>query len=348
MFQDLKYQLNIAKKLLVDKYPRLRRVLSINYGLLPEIPSDKDYIMGASDDKINWAVLKPDSNWLPEAEKMFDEEQRGRLVETMGCTGFALNNVEEMIELNKWGKAINRSDRFLNKISGTTKSGNSMNYVLEARRKYGFVEEKDWSWDKNNFDWDDYYRPLSPDIKEKALINAKKYTFGYDSVWSTSKQMLNEALKYSPLYVGLYAWYRRGMLYYSVGSPNHASVIINRNTFMDYDSYDPFIKHLNEDFSVFYVKRIYLEKADVDFNMTKIKELMAEGYKYGVRPDNNGEFYKITENGLEYIKDLRVIADDIAKYMKETPTNINDMLKFLTQEKKIKWLSEKEYLSYLN
>jgi len=257
------------------------------------------------------------------------------------------NNVEELIEITKGYERINRSDRFLNKISGTTKRGNSLSNVLECRRQYGFVREEDWTWDRDKFRWYDYYAPLPPEVKDKALINNKIYDFGYDGVWAT-KSMLHEALKYSPLYVALYAWYERGGLYYSVGRANHASVIINRDTFIDYDSYEPHIKYLSEGFKVYYVKRIHLEKREKMFNEENIQNLIKEGRKYVIRPNSNGEFYKIYKDRLEFIPDIKVIADQVAKDLKQSPKDVNTMLKFLTDTtKELKWISEKEYNNLL-
>ena len=337
--------LNAIKKLLVDEYPVLSKYIKVNYGLLPDEEDSRDYIMGASS-PLNWKVLKPDSNWLPEAEQMIDEVQKGRRLETMGCTGYALNNIEEMIEINRGYERINRSDRFLNRMSGTGKNGNSMKRVLETRRTNGFVEESDWGWDRDDFTWNEYYSNIPQNIKDKALINNKKYIFGYDSVWAT-RSMIVEALKYSPLYVGLYAWYKRGMLYYSTGNPNHASTIISRDQFICYDSYNPYIKHLSEDFKVYYVKRIYLQKADEEYNAAEIAKLKKAGYRYIMRPNSNGEFYRVTDTGLEHIDDIKIIADEIAKEMKKSPADINVMLKFLTQENQVKWIDEKTYLSLL-
>jgi len=295
---NLSYHFNLIKLLLVREYPKLRNVLKVNYGLLPEVKDERDYIMGV-DSKINWKILNPDSNWLPEAKQMIDEVQKGRYLETFGCTGYALKNIKEMLRINKWGQVINESDRFLNKISGTGRNGNTFSRVLKAEKNYGWVKESEYSWDRTKFNWNEYYKTIPQEIRDRALINSKKELFGYDSVWAT-KSMIIEALKYSPLYVGLYAWYRKGMFYYSVANPNHASVIINRNQFMCYDSYDPYIKNLDEGFKIYYVKRIYLERADQVFDENKIKTLRTRGFKYLMRTDKfnggKGEVYILTDD----------------------------------------------------
>jgi len=323
---ELNYHINLIKRLLVREYPILQKVLKVNYGLVPEELSDKDYIMGASDDKINWQKLKRADNpdWLEEAEQMIHEVQKNRFFDSMGCTGYALNNIEEMLEIKKGYERINRSDRFLNKMSGTTRRGNSMSNVLETRRNKGFVAEEDWPWDRQKFNWNDYYAAIPPSVTQKALHNNKKYTFGYDGVWAT-RSMLNEALKYSPLYVALYAWYRKGMLYYSVANPNHASVIISRNQFINYDSYNPHIKYLSDDFKVYYCKRIYLAEKQEEYNKEFIDYLLNRGFKYIQRTDKfnggAGQGYELKrynfrgldeqekkEKGIRALADLNVMT----------------------------------------
>ena len=290
--------LNYIKKLLIDEYPFLSRYLTVNYGLIPEELKEEDYVMGANN-KINWKVLKPDSNWQPEAERMINEVQRSNKLETMNCTRFALNNVKEMLHINKWNEVFNYSDRFPGNLQGTTRNGNTLSRQLEIDRKLGCVKESDWAWNRAKFDWNEYYATPPQETLDKGLRWLKKYTLGYDSVWAT-KSMIIEALKYSPLYCGLYAWYRKGMLYYSVASPNHACTIINRNSFMAYDSYNPHIKNLDEGFKIYYVKRIYLEKRDVEYNEVEIKKLKARGFKYIMRTEKieggAGQIYKLTDD----------------------------------------------------
>jgi len=248
-----------------------------------------------------------------------------------------------MIHIAKWNEVVNYSDRFPGYLQGTSQNGNSMNNQLECDRKYGCVKEEEWPF-KEDFNWNIYYQKPPQEILDMGQRWLKDYTFGYDGVWVT-KTMIIEALKYSPLYVAVYAWYKKGMLYFSVNKPNHASTIISRDKYICYDSYDPFIKHLDEDFKIYYVKRIYLEKKSDEWELAELRELINDGREYLIRPENKGMAYKITENGLEYIPDIKDLSEDIAKYMKESPKNVNEMLRFLTSIKKIKWSSEDFYYS---
>ena len=293
------YFLNLIKKYLTDKFPILHNVMTPNHGILPEVEDEEDHVMGATLFH-NWKVLKPDSDWTEEASKMINEEQKGRRFDTMGCTNYALMNILEMFAINKWGETWNLSDRYGNKLSGTSRRGNTMKRVLECLRKNGVVNEEDWSWDRDKFDWNEYYAPIPQDIQAKGKLWLKKYKFGYDRVWVT-KATLIEALKYSPLYVGGYAWYKRGMLYYSMGNPNHVFVLINRTQTIAYDSYNPYIKHLDENFKFFYVRRIYLERTDATYNQEQIDVLMKRGLRWIMDVEGNGRIFELTKKGLTYI-----------------------------------------------
>lgn len=294
------YHFNLLKKYLTDKFPFLHRIIRPNYGIILEEENDLDHVMGATK-YYNWKVLKPDSDWSAEASKMINEEQKGRLFDTMGCTGYGLLNVLEMLAFNKWGEIWNLSDRFITKLAGNTRRGNTMKKVLETVRKQGAVNEADWSWDRNKFNWNEYYKNVPQDVQNKGKLWLKKYLFGYDRVWVT-KATLIEALKYSPLYVGGYAWYKKGMLYYSMSNPNHVFVLINSKQMICYDSYSPYVKNLSQDYKLFYVRRIYLEKKDVEYDQKDIDKLIARGFIYIQRTDKvnggRGQVYQLSNKGL--------------------------------------------------
>jgi len=325
--------MNFFKKRIIEKYPWLARFLRIRYGLILDEKSDKDYVMGAND--INWKVLKPDGDWTSEAEAIVKEKQHGRF-DTMGCVGYSLMNVIEMLALNKWDKKWNLSDRYINRMSNTTRNGNSMRTVLDTVRKYGVVNEKDWGWDRATFNWNTYYKTVDKQIINKGEAWIKEHLFGYDSVWVTP-QALKEALKYSPLYVAGYAWYRKGMLYYSVGSPNHCFTVVKYNQAIAYDSYEPYIKHLDDSYKLYYVKRIYLEKKTPDYDKKEIKKLLDRGFKYIMRTDKvaggKGEVYKL-ENGK-----LVELGDQDKKDL---------MILTLANKDDLTGISEKDYFNLLD
>jgi len=204
---DFNYNLNLIKLRLTQEYPQLNKYIKVNYGLLEQEEDSRDYIMGTSNDPLPWKIVKNEEHptWLPEAKKMINEMQRSGRLETMNCTKFALNNVLELIHLGKWGEVVNYSDRFPGSFQGTTRTGNTLNRQLSNIRKYGCVPEKIFPWNKDKFSWNDYYSKPSQTVFERGKQWLKDFMFGYSGVW-VNRTMMNEALRYSPLYVGLYAW----------------------------------------------------------------------------------------------------------------------------------------------
>ena len=83
-------------------------------------------------------------------------------------------------------------------------------------------------------------------------------------------------------------------------------------------------------------------------NKERLLKLIRDDKKYLCRPDANGEWYKINKDGLEYIPTISEIADDLAKYLKESPDKINEMIEFMTKKKLIKWATEDYYNSIEN
>ena len=315
---------------LIQKFPFLSKLFTITDGLIIEPEDERDFIFGAN--TVDKVVLREDGQWLnflPE-----DELQRGRRVETMGCTGYALLNVLEMVAKLKWGKQWNKSDRFTNKMSGTGRNGNSLSRVLESVRKYhGVVKEVNWPWSRDNFTWNDYYSGIPLDIQDIGTEWLENYGISYERV-TYNKQLLMESLKYSPLYVAGYAWYQRKGLYQSYSTANHAFTIVGYvegSHWLAYDSYSPHIKKLAWDFYIPWAYVVTLKK-ESDFNVAEIQKLLDKGIKYIMRALASGQLYELTPEGLKYI----------------TPEEARDLgIKMLAVDKKLIGIPE-DYYNKLN
>lgn len=125
---------------------------------------------------------------------------------------FTATQLAEMEELNYFDEnaLFNFSDRFLAKMSGTTRSGNSQNAVAECARKNGLIGEKDWGEAHNNMTWDEYYAEIPQAIKDKAKKIFDYILLGYE--WSVVDQnpvanyaainkVLKEQVKHAPIQV---------------------------------------------------------------------------------------------------------------------------------------------------
>ena len=286
---------------LVQKYPWLSKIFTITDGYIPDEEDDRDYMFGA--ENLMKKVIKEDGQWtdvLPE-----DEIQKGRYVETMGCTGFAMLNVLEMLAKAKYGETWNKSDRYTNEMTGTTRKGNGLRNVMNITKdKAGVVNEEAWTWDKNTFTWSQYYSDIPQRIKDLGSAFLKEYQIGYERV-TTNKQLMMQALKYSPLYVAGYAWYNQGGLYRSYGKANHAFTIVGYvegSHWLAYDSYSPYLKKLAWDFQFATAYVIVLAKKDEEYAQEKLNALLKRGFRYIMRADTanggHGEVYRITEDGL--------------------------------------------------
>jgi len=218
-------------------------------GLILEPYKPRDYIFGGVTG-ITGEVLQENGDWtsyLP-----LKEYQSG-LTETMGCVSFSCNNVLETIYKKKFKEETNYSDRFLAKLSGTTKNGNTFTQVADTVRKQGLVLEDKWSWNRETFNWDEFYLSIPTELLQEANEWRIQYEVKYEWVIPTIDN-LKEALRYSPLQIGVYAWgEKKDDIYLRTDKQqNHAVVLFgyeDENYWKIYDTYDEVIKYLAWDFS---------------------------------------------------------------------------------------------------
>jgi hypothetical protein len=268
-----------------------------------------DYFVGVVDK----TVLQSDGQWddcLP-----IDEVQHGRRIETMACTCFALHNVIEILAKKLWDAEWNKSDRFLSKMAGTTKRGNTLSNVLDHLRKHsGTVNETTWSWDKDKFSWWDYYANIPKNIQElgKAFLN--DYEVKYEAIYSNVNSLKN-SLHFAPIYCAGYAWYKAGSVYKSIGRANHAFCIYGYEDgqyWKAFDSYEPYKKKLAWDFYIAYPKLVTIKKKNVEYNPLEIQKLLERGLEYIMRVFAGGEVFKLEPDKLVKV-DPQEIMDEAIK-----------------------------------
>jgi len=319
---------NKIKFNLILKYQWLAHFLSGNDGYIEEPIKDTDYIMGAS--PLIKKVLQEDSNWTPFIPP--HEKQRGR-TETMACVSFGLLNTLEILAKRKWGEDWNKSDRYTAKISNTSRNGNLMSRVIDNTRKvYGTVDQTDWENNIDEFTWTEFYAQIPQAVTDKGKMWLKDYEIGYEGVYA-QKQALIEALKFSPLWLAVSAWYERDGVYIRTGNPNHVCVGIlpKPEGMVVLDQYEPFIKTVAWD-NIFYPKIVTISKKKQVFNQEAIQKLIARGLEYIIRPESHGELYRLSEDGLAF---------------KEGQALTNDIIREKQAEGKIVGVSEKTFYSLL-
>lgn len=171
---------------------------------------------------------KKGESWEKEAMEIAPETQFGARVETMGCTGYNTNNILEMLFKKQFGIDFNLSDRFVNKMSGTTRNGNTVDAPIDCIRKNGFLFENEWSWNRDTFEWEDYYLSIPTSKVSLAKTRLNDWDFAHEYVPVNNKEAIINALKTSPLGATVYAWQKNDKgLYVDGGNrANHWTVAI--------------------------------------------------------------------------------------------------------------------------
>ena len=295
------YYLNKILFQLTQRYPIIAKIWHSHDGLIEEEIQDEDYVMG--DQRLGAKqILKDDGQYdlfLPE-----EEIQRGKRMESMNCTRFALLNDIETIAKTQYGKIWNRSDRF-NSV-GVRRGGATMSSALSSVRKfYGTVDEKMWPVNWDTFTWEEYYKQIPVNIRAMGQAWIKEYEVGFERV-PRNINLMKQALKYSPLYVSGFAWsFSRG-LYRSYARPNHCFVIYGYEEgkcWKAFDSYSPYKKQLDWNFYFGTAYIITLKKKSLEYNQREINKLIARGFKFIQRTDiaggGKGQVYRLTDSGLQ-------------------------------------------------
>lgn len=252
-----------------------------NTGLLIQDPKETDYIAGAS-----WVtpLNHPTGDWFNSLPS--DERQSGVYFDSMACVSFSAINVIEtqlnwMVSTNQIPAAtlksmqdlgyfkdgvVNFSDRFVAKVSGTTRNGNYLNAVWEAIRKNGLIPESDWSFNTAQrtpvFDWDDYYSPIPQALLDKGKKFLELFDVKYE--WlvaggqATPKQF-KEWLKGGPIQIASSTCpgWNDGTVAACDRAVNHATMAYSAagDGVSIFDQYAPFTKLLAPDYKIPYAMR---------------------------------------------------------------------------------------------
>jgi hypothetical protein len=188
-----------------------------------------DWIAGATS-KIPYEVRNPSGDWTPYLVR--GEKQWFKNMDSMGCVSFAVNNVTEIQYKQQTGIELNKSDRFLAKLSGTTHKGNWVYIVLDTARYDGVVDEEEWPTPPEPFSWDDYYTAIPKFVYDRAAKQSKdKYDLHYEKITDHSAESINYHLKHAPLLITI---------------PGHevTGVVLSADNkeLTYFDSYEPWIK----------------------------------------------------------------------------------------------------------
>lgn len=234
-------------------------------GLIIE-ESDKDFVFGSG--ALTGKVIRPDGDWS--AYIPLNEDQRKSDIESSSCATFGtINCIEILMEEMGLGKDFDYSERFIALLSGTTKQGNSPTKVAETIRKYGLIPQAMMPFDDSIKTWEDFMSWKGAD-KEKCLAAGKqwlkRYDFGYDLVWKgdispeDKAKLMDEARKYSPLGVSVFAWLSDNGVYYKLSGADDNHWIANPLKNIGLDTYEPYLKNLKENYDHMIALRYVIKK----------------------------------------------------------------------------------------
>jgi len=204
----------------------------LEFGLLTRPQKLNDWQVGGFS-PLDFKFANPDGNWtnyLP-----VDEIQNRWGFDRMACATFSDLNPIEILYKFQTGHEKNFSDRFIAKLSGTTRKGNYLDTVFDTVRKNGLIEEYLYPDDANS--WDEYYKELKPEF----LVEAKKFLDEWELyrewVRTDRKDDIFIALKSAPLQVTVRYAEGNGLLM-PVGDWNHAVTLYNAEKWHHWEIFD--------------------------------------------------------------------------------------------------------------
>ena len=223
-------------------------------------------------------ILKPDRNWRPEAEIVNFEAQR-RKIETMFCTVFnSIKAIVQMMQL-KYGFYEDYDEIPTANDAGVSPyKGGSPHYVCESIRNTGLFPAGTYSFTDKITSKAQLIITITKEMFAKAATWKKNWDFGHQWIWpglmGTMQDSMWNALQYSPLGAGIYAWYydkdKKMYTKPSWAKDNHWTVIVGGEYgkhWVIYDSYIDFsgtpFKTVPWDYPFAFVKEFSLNKIDL-------------------------------------------------------------------------------------
>ena len=214
----------------------------IKYGFIDRV-RESDWRLGVNSNAVK-KIINKKGDYTDVIPKW--ESQIGLYGDTMACVTFsALDCIETAFkqQLSDYGLLddfkdnlgdINFSDRYIAKLSGTTRSGNYFTEVGRAIRKYGLIKESEWNfpWKQRTpvFAWDDYYEEIHQDLIDRGKDFLNYFDINYELI-PINQIDIKEQLKYGPLQISYSTKspsengvYQNNIAYHA---PNHAVMLYN-------------------------------------------------------------------------------------------------------------------------
>lgn len=240
----------------------------INHGVLEnQAPRPDDY-HASGFSFVSYQERNPSgdwTSWLPVKEIQYGKE------DSQSCVSFSACNSLEIQHKFITGTEANFSDRWIAKMSGTTRQGNSLGVVADTIRHYGMVKEESYPTPPS-YTFDEYHAPITSGLlkvlQEEGQEFLSKWNIQFEYVAATKDEMMKH-IKQSPLQIII---------------PGHAVVefLCEEDISNYFDTYNPFQKQTPYTNILYALKYILtpkiMTKKFIVKDGAKIGVLIAEGY----------------------------------------------------------------------
>ena len=230
-----------------------------NYGFDPDklVIEEEEYKLGA----LPFEVIAPDGQWEPPVY-----EPQAEKYETFGCTVWGTLNAIEMYFKKVFGFEPNYNEVFTYILAGITLDGASPQKACEAIRKNGVVDNALIPFPATYEEFSDP-KQITPTLKAKGIEWLSDYDFKHEWIMSPTQDDIKEMLKYSPIGVGVTAWFKdENGLYVSRGLKNThwccAFGTTEEGNIKIFDSYDSSVKVLHPSHQISVGKRYVIKKIE--------------------------------------------------------------------------------------
>ena len=292
-------------------------------GSIPEAPPKKVRMFGGVVDPKRTRIieiLKERGGFKPFLSIFNNEQQRQKGLETMRCTiQGELAKISAVFNLCieyklfdesniKWLKdtgyivngKFNSSERYIAKLSFTSKNGNLDSRVLATIHQNGLVPESMCKWEDWMKTWNQYYCPIDKELIYNIGYEFKKrFEFYYKLVYVPEFKDALETTSPIGTYVDGYYKIVNGVVQRSNRMSNHKICLygiddLNRVQ----DSYVPFEKKFVKDYPFFAGSNFYTgKKYSYGYKITFLENIIKKKMIKTIKQKNRAEIYAIDEEG---------------------------------------------------
>lgn len=240
----------------------------MNRGLITIRPKRRDLVAGSK--RRLGSVPITDGHWAQWLPAPKDQQING--VEPNDCVSHGTLKAVEILLAQELGEQKDYSERFLAKMTGTdTQLGNDPNTVAQFLKNKGCVLESEWPTTTAITSFAGFYSDIPIPVQDLAQIFVDEFAFGHEWLYDTSAYAIMDALKYSPLGAGVYAWQQNMQTGYYDNPGNlpaeHYVTIYDyeaNNYWLAFDSYAQEVKKLAWDFPFSQMKKYTIHRQIID------------------------------------------------------------------------------------